>query len=89
MATQKGRDFERTVCRKLSLWLTGGLHDDVLWRNPIRSVHGAKKAEMQLGDIRATDSCAIPFMDKYLIECKNGYSIKTSHSKKMKARGGG
>lgn len=77
----KGSNFERDVCRQLSLWWTKGENNDVFWRNPIRATRQVKKAEMQLGDIQATDECSQPLTSIILIECKAGYSIKRTKKK--------
>ena len=30
---QKGGEYERTVCKKLSLWVSNGTRDDIFWRS--------------------------------------------------------
>ena len=82
---QKGFSYEREIAKKLSLWLTQGKRDDVLWRTEGsggRSTQEAKKGHYLLnsyGDIGVKDpSCqeAVDFISKVLIECKRGYSTR-------------
>lgn len=82
MAGQKGNNFERDVCRRLSLWWTDGQDDDCFWRNKLRRTNKAYNAQMQEGDIIATKEIAIPFTERFCIECKSGYSLR----KKTKAK---
>lgn len=75
----KGANFEREICRTLSLWWTNGSRDDVFWRSAasgarakIRSYTG-KKTFGQYGDIQATDPIGQPLIDLCTIELKRGY----------------
>lgn len=79
----KGSQFERDLCRKLSLWWTNGERDDVFWRtsssggrSTIRSKKG-KKTFGQYGDIQATDPIGQPLLDLLTIEAKRGYNKAT------------
>lgn len=83
MAKDKGSDFERDICRKLSLWWTKGERDDIFWRTAssgalatIRKKNG-KKTFGQSGDIQATDPIGQPLIDLFSIELKRGYSTDT------------
>lgn len=78
--TNKGSNFERLVCRALSLWWSNTLRDDIFWRNRTKITTKTPHAERQLGDITITDSDGAPFIDLFSIECKAGYSL----SKKKK-----
>lgn len=72
----KGGDFERHVCKRLSLWLTQGRHDDCLWR----SAMSGGRATIQLtegvvnrtqgGDISAISLEGHELISRCLIECK-------------------
>lgn len=80
MSKGKGSQYERDICRKLSLWWTQGLRDDVFWRtsnsggrSTIRAKTG-KKTFGQYGDVQATDPIGQPLMDYSTIEIKRGYS---------------
>jgi hypothetical protein len=78
----KGSQFERDICRQLSLWWSEGKRDDVFWRTSgsgarakTRSYKG-KKTFGQNADIQATDPIGQPLIDLFSIECKRGYSNK-------------
>lgn len=77
---QKGSPYERELCRKLSLWWTGGKRDDVFWRS---STSGAmattrgkkgKKTEGHASDISSTHPSSAAFTDLLAIEAKRGYN---------------
>lgn len=87
MARQdKGGKFERESCRMLSLWWTEGEFDDCLWRNRLRRTTKAYNAQIQEGDITAVREIAIVLTEVLSIECKAGYSIKRSPTKKTAAK---
>lgn len=74
---QKGAEFERGVCKTLSLWISDGERDDLLWRSAMSggraTVQVAKgvKNETQTGDITAIDPLAAPFIKTFMVECKH------------------
>jgi len=77
---KKGSQFERAICKQLSLWWTNGKRDDVFWRTAgsgaratTRSKRG-RGTKNQYGDIQATDSIGQPLIDLCTIEIKKGYS---------------
>lgn len=79
----KGGAYEREICKKLSLWWTGGQRDDVFWRSAssggratVRAKRGASTYG-QYGDIQAVDPIGVPLMRAVTLELKRGYS-KTS-----------
>lgn len=73
---RKGNAFEREVCRELSLWVTSGKRDDVLWRSAMsggRATVHAKKGR-DLGHV-AGDICSVAdegraLLEVFLLECK-------------------
>lgn len=72
---QKGAAFEREVCKTLSLWLSGGLRDDLLWRSAMsggRATLAATKSgrRAQSGDISAIDEASAALINQFSIECK-------------------
>lgn len=76
----KGSSFERKICKTISLWLTDGKRDDVVWRTAgsggratVRAKRSCRTANAA-GDMCATDPIAQPFIDKVLIEMKKGYT---------------
>ena len=80
---KKGGQFERTICKELSLWWTGNKRDDVFWRTAgsgaratVRSKTG-KRTRNQYGDVQATDRCGQPLIDLCTIEIKKGYGHRS------------
>lgn len=72
----KGGEFERAVCKRLSLWMTRGLRDDLFWRSAmsggratVRFNRGARN-RTQAGDISAIDPIGERLTGQFLIECK-------------------
>ena len=79
MTKAKGNNFERLICKKLSMWWSQGERDDIFWRSAtsggmakVRSKQG-KKTFGQYGDIQATDPIGQPLIDLCAIELKRGY----------------
>lgn len=79
----KGDQFERDCCRYLSKWWTNGKNDDVIWRNRTRRTTKTPKNILQLGDIVATNTIALPFVETFNVEIKTGYS-KTKKGERVK-----
>lgn len=75
----KGSAFERNICRTLSLWWSGGKHDDYLWRSAgsggRATVRGKKggRTTGHCGDISPCNACIQPLFDLLVIEAKRGY----------------
>jgi len=80
MATSKGSNFEREICKKLSLWWSDEKRDDIFWRTSgsgARATYRRKKGKDtygQEGDIQAIDPIGSPLTQLVTIECKRGYS---------------
>jgi len=79
----KGSQFERDICRRLSLWWTDGDSDSVFWRTSnsggratVRSKKG-QKTKNAYGDLCAIDPVGQPFIDTFAVEIKRGYSSHT------------
>ena len=72
----KGAEFERHVCKTLSLAITKGDSDALFWRSAMsggRATIQAKddiKNKAQAGDISPIAKEGIVFADKFMIECK-------------------
>lgn len=73
----KGSEFERQVCKRLSLWVSGMTREDVFWRSSMSGGRATlarrrrKKAlETQTGDISAIHPLGQPLLDLFIIECK-------------------
>jgi len=78
----KGADFERGICRYLSLWWTDQKDPDVFWRNPVR-ITKRSLGKYQLGDIKADKAIGEHFTEVFNVEFKRGYS-KGRSGKKVK-----
>tara|TARA_R100001530_G_scaffold1886_1_gene3229 strand:- start:10006 stop:10530 length:525 start_codon:yes stop_codon:yes gene_type:complete len=72
----KGAEFERWVCKQLSLAISNNKRDDIFWRSAMsggRATIKFKKGEeniAQVGDISGIDSIGSKFLERYVIECK-------------------
>lgn len=78
----KGANFERSICRQLSEWWTGGKRDDVFWRSSnsggratVRHQKG-KRTAGAYGDIAATDPMGDRLIRTFTIELKRGQYVK-------------
>ena len=73
----KGASKEREVCKRLSLWLSKGEHEDLLWRSAMsggRSTVGfakGKRLAAQAGDISCIHPMGASFIAKFLVEVKD------------------
>lgn len=80
---RKGQDFERHVCKELSLWWSGGERDDMFWRTSGSGARSTVRARRgvstfgQCGDVAATDPDAVPFIKAFAVELKRGYPRAT------------
>jgi len=75
---QKGAEFERWVCKKLSLWVSGDERDDLFWRSAMsggRATIGVKDRPAQAGDISSIDQHGHDLIKRFVIECKFHKSI--------------
>ena len=78
----KGSDFEREICRSLSLWFSKGQNDDYFWRADASGAratfrHRQGKSVTNCGDIKAIDERGLSLTRLATIECKRGYSYET------------
>jgi hypothetical protein len=82
-SSHRGSQFERDICRKLSLWWTEGKRDDIFWRTAGSGAMATtrfkkgKKTYGQDGDIHAIDPIGEPLLKLCNIELKRGYSKDT------------
>lgn len=71
---EKGAEYERTLARLLSNWLTLGKSDKELWRSIGSGAHAGRFGKKQGGDI-ASISTAFPlviqFCERFFIEAKH------------------
>ncbi len=84
---QKGGNFEREICKQLSLWWSKGKTDDIFWRTAgsgaratQRQRRGTGKTFGQDGDMQATNPIGQPFIDLFTVELKRGYKEATLSS---------
>ena len=77
--TRKGPPFERAISKTLSLWISNGERDDLVWRTSgsgarakTRSKQGKTTAN-SCGDLKAEDALALPLFADGTFELKNGY----------------
>lgn len=74
---QKGAQFEREVCRRLSLWVSNNTTEDCYWRSAMsggRSTVAARKGKRlaaQAGDISCINKIGEWLTNLFFIECKN------------------
>lgn len=71
---EKGAEFEKLICKKLSLWVTDHTRTDVFWRAPgsgSRATRLGVDASKHAGDIVATGADACAFLDRFYVECKH------------------
>ena len=80
----KGSDFERSLCKKFSLWWTNNERDDVFWRTSQsggRATERKKKGKMtagSYGDMMSVSKVGKPFEDIFVMEFKKGYTKELS-----------
>ena len=69
----KGGKFEREVCRKLSLWVSGGARRDVFWRSAMSGGRATVQGweVRQAGDVAAVAPEGHVLTDNFVIECKH------------------
>ena len=77
---RKGSQYERTICKQLSLWWSYEENDIIFWlssqsggRATTRAKKG-KKTPYSYGDITFIDPIGKPLIDKCLLELKRGYT---------------
>lgn len=72
----KGAEFERSICKQLSLWISSNEREDVFWRSAMSggraTVAGRKGKNLaaHAGDISSTDQIGHTFISRYYVECK-------------------
>jgi len=90
--SQKGSNFERDLCKLLSLWWSEGKRDDLLWRTAgsgARATTRRKKGKQTTnatGDIMSTDPSTKPLLKVCCFELKRGFSTKYKIVKNKKTR---
>lgn len=70
---QKGSQFERDICKSLSLWVTGGKSIDVFWRSAMSGGRATVKQGLvrQAGDITSVAPEGHALTNPFYLECKH------------------
>lgn len=77
--SSKGSGFEREIAKKLSLWWSGSVTDNIFWRTAISGARGTTRQRRGQdttslhGDLQAIVPSGQPLMDVFVIELKRGY----------------
>lgn len=77
--SEKGGDFERWFCHRLSEWWSYDKRNDLFWRTAGSGARATNRSKKNLttvgsyGDIHNTDPSAAPLMKFTTIELKRGY----------------
>lgn len=81
---RKGSEFERATCKALSLWVSGGTHQDLFWRSAMsggRSTFGRKSGKdlsRQAGDISSVSPEGHALTNAFYVECKHMRDLETN-----------
>lgn len=73
----KGSRYERSVCKRLSMWVTNMKRDDVFWRSSNSGGRATvarqrgRSAAAAAGDICAIDPAGAPFLSLFYVESKH------------------
>lgn len=76
----KGGQWERTISKRLSLWLSKDERDDLFWRasqsggRATQRAKQGKKTANSYGDICSQHSSSALFIDTFVLELKRGYT---------------
>ena len=77
MGKAKGAEFERYCCKRLSLWVTKGKRDDVLWRSAMSGGRATLQLRQEVinkaqsGDMTAIAPEGYTLCERCLFECKS------------------
>jgi hypothetical protein len=84
----KGGEYEREISKQLSLWVSKGKRDDLIWRTSASGGRATTRSKKKLetayayGDLTFTDPKAKPLFDLAVIEAKRGYTSTSRQIKK-------
>lgn len=80
--SKKGSEYERQICKELSIWWSGGKRDDIFYRTAgsgSRATVRAKKGRLtadSYGDVMSTHENGKPLTKITVISLKRGYTGK-------------
>ncbi len=81
-SSKKGGGYERLMSKRLSLWISNGERDDLLWRSAMsggRATLKAKKgggSKSQSGDLSAIDPLGCKFLDLFVVSLRHRKDFK-------------
>lgn len=78
ISSAKGASYERSVCNRLSMWVSEFTREDVFWRSAMSGGRATLRAKQgrsttftaQSGDICATHQLGHLLLSKFVVECK-------------------
>lgn len=80
----KGGSYELEISKRLSLWYTGGVRDDLVCRTDMSGGRATVRSKQKkvtnkylYGDLKHSDDACLPMFNKWSIECKTGYGVKS------------
>ena len=85
LSKQKGAEWERSTCKRLSLWVSNMTREDIFWRSAMsggratfatRKGREAEEVSAQAGDISAISAEGELLIKHFFIECKNYADLK-------------
>lgn len=80
---QKGSLFERQVCKRLSLWVSGGRDPDMFWRSASSGGRATRRGGSSLGhaagDIASVKPGGFIFTTQFYVECKHYHNLQLGH----------
>lgn len=88
MASKKGPQFEREICKALSIWWSAGVRDDIFWRTPGSGARATNRAKTGLkthdsyGDVSAIHPKGKLLTEQFTISLKRGYTATKGKSLK-------
>lgn len=91
----KGSSFERETAKKISLWWSGDVRDDLLWRSSMSGGRATVRAKSgkttanSCGDLTALDAEGQSLLDLTAFELKRGYNTHSIQDLLDKTNGKG
>lgn len=86
----KGGDFERDICKYLSMWVTRQARDDIFWRTAGSGARATNRMKKKMttadsaGDMMSIAKYGKPYTDQAIWEFKRGYGGVRSKSKRKR-----
>jgi hypothetical protein len=83
----KGGEYERDICKYLSMWVTRQMRDDIFWRTAGSGARATARMKKNMttadsaGDMMAIAKYGKPYTDQAIWEFKRGYGGERSKRK--------